>query len=211
MPGALSRALGAGSAWHPWPLLPMALGPAQQRQGPGGCSCSFLCSLLGLSRVSLSPALQGLSVTIPTVQQDHLPGLFPADRAQLSHISPSCAPHLSPAPAECSKAGFKQRAVFLNLAAQFQPGGFGHCRLGGPHSYPNCLGTLTFSRLSPFSELHCWNNHPSYFVLHFFSCSSSVCLPTAHLELSIINHSLLPHVHMGFLIHSKSFGEQMQL
>lgn len=96
------------------------------------------------------------------------------------YFSFPCPPS-EPSSSRVLKSRFKQRAVLLNLAALFQPGGFGCCRLGSPHSYPNCLETLTFSRLSPFQSFIAETTNP----VTLFCISSHVhplCLPTAHLE-----------------------------
>lgn len=107
--------------------------------------------LLLSGRVSLSPGLWGLLVTIQC-SRIIFPGCFLAVRSQLSHISHPCVPHTSPAPAEHSKARFKQGAVLLNLAALFQPGGFWMLQVGKPMQLSKLCN---FQGFPPFSGLHC--------------------------------------------------------
>lgn len=85
-----------------------------------------------------------------------------------------------------------------------------------PIQLPELPGNSAIFKAFPLLRASLLKKQPSYFVLPFFFFFLHVhplCVYPQHTlsKLSIINHSLLPHVRMGFLIHSKSFGEQIQL
>lgn len=120
-------------------------------------------------------------------------------------------PSPNPAPAGPTGARFKAGGRAAAPGWSFAAALFG-CGGAGSRRLPELpCETATVKDCSLLAASSLGKNQPGYFVFPFFHLSPP-CFPQHTLSKpSIINHSLLPRVRMGFLIRSKSFGEQAQL